>query len=68
MPAGSTRPGAQPLELIEAAWPSNRYVQPRTVDVHVARLRRELERLTGRPLIRTIRATGYAIDIDDGAD
>lgn len=55
------------LELIEAAWPSNRYVQPRTVDVHVARLRRELERLTGRPLIRTIRATGYAIDIDDGA-
>lgn len=56
------------LELIEAAWPSNRYVQPRTVDVHVARLRRELERLTGRPLIRTIRATGYAIDIDEGAD
>jgi two-component system phosphate regulon response regulator PhoB len=56
------------LELIEAAWPSNRYVQPRTVDVHVGRLRRELERLTGHPLIRTIRATGYAIDIDYGSD
>ena len=51
------------LELIEAGWPSNRYVHPRTVDVHVGRLRRSLERLTGRPLIRTIRATGYAIDI-----
>ncbi|WP_164923886.1 response regulator transcription factor [Sinorhizobium fredii] len=53
------------LELIEAAWPPNRYAQPRTVDVHIGRLRRALERLTGRPLIRTIRATGYALDIDE---
>ncbi len=55
------------LELIDAAWPANRYVQPRTVDVHVGRLRRSLERITGRILIRTIRATGYAIDIDKTA-
>lgn len=54
-------------ELIDAAWPANRYVQPRTVDVHVGRLRRSLERITGRILIRTIRAAGYAIDIDKTA-
>lgn len=54
-------------ELIEAAWPGGRYVQPRTVDVHVGRLRRALERLTGRTLIRTIRSTGYAIELDNTA-
>ncbi len=52
-------------ELIEAAWPGDRYVQPRTVDVHVGRLRRALERLTGRTLIRTVRSTGYAIEFDN---
>ncbi|ODR88409.1 response regulator transcription factor [Sinorhizobium alkalisoli] len=55
-------------ELIAAAWPSKRYVQPRTVDVHVGRLRRSLERLTGRTLIRTVRATGYAIEVDETSD
>ncbi|MQW86986.1 response regulator transcription factor [Sinorhizobium saheli] len=55
-------------ELIAAAWPPDRYVQPRTVDVHVGRLRRSLERLTGRTLIRTVRATGYAIEVGGGSD
>lgn len=49
-------------ELIEAAWPPNYYVQPRTVDVHVGRLRRSLEQMTGRNIIRTIRSTGYAAE------
>ncbi|MEY9324300.1 winged helix-turn-helix transcriptional regulator [Sinorhizobium fredii] len=52
------------LELIETAWPSGLFVQPRTVDVHVGRLRRSLERLSGRSMIRTVRATGYALDMD----
>jgi two-component system, OmpR family, phosphate regulon response regulator PhoB len=49
-------------ELIEAAWPPNHYVQPRTVDVHVGRLRRSLARLSGRDIIRTVRSTGYAAE------
>ncbi|NTJ63156.1 response regulator transcription factor [Agrobacterium rhizogenes] len=49
-------------ELIEAAWPPNYYVQPRTVDVHVGRLRRTLEQMTGRNIIRTIRSSGYSAD------
>lgn len=49
-------------ELIEAAWPANHYVQSRTVDVHVGHLRRILEKMTGRKIIRTVRSTGYAIE------
>ncbi|KXF79436.1 hypothetical protein ATN84_06995 [Paramesorhizobium deserti] len=49
-------------ELIEAGWPPNYYVQPRTVDVHMGRLRRLLEQMTGRSIIRTIRSTGYAVE------
>ncbi|MFJ6322212.1 MULTISPECIES: winged helix-turn-helix domain-containing protein [unclassified Rhizobium] len=49
-------------ELIEAAWPPNYYVQPRTVDVHIGSLRRMLEQMTGRNIIRTIRSTGYAAE------
>ncbi len=49
-------------ELIEAAWPATYYVQPRTVDVHVGRLRRMLRKMTGRNIIRTVRSSGYAVE------
>lgn len=49
-------------ELIEAAWPPNHYVQPRTVDVHMSHLRRLLMEMTGRNIIRTIRSSGYAAE------
>lgn len=49
-------------ELIEAAWPPNYYVEPRTVDVHIGRLRRMLEQMTGRNIIRTVRSSGYAAE------
>lgn len=50
-------------DLIEAAWPANHHVNARTVDVHIAKLRRALEETTGRTIIRTIRSTGYVADI-----
>jgi two-component system phosphate regulon response regulator PhoB len=52
-------------ELIEAAWPRHVFVEPRTVDVHVGRLRRELNRHGGPNLIRTVRSAGYAFDFSD---
>lgn len=52
-------------ELIEAAWPRNYYVQPRTVDVHIGRLRRLLKHMTGHDIIHTIRCSGYKADLDD---
>ncbi|MGN7733671.1 winged helix-turn-helix transcriptional regulator [Ensifer sp. 22564] len=53
------------LELIDAVWPPTLYVQPRTVDVHVGHLRRSLHRLAGRTFIRTVRSSGYAIEMEE---
>ncbi len=55
-------------ELVALAWPSRVFVEPRTVDVHVGRLRKLLMRGGGPDLIRTVRAAGYAIDRDAGED
>ncbi|MEM7669917.1 MAG: winged helix-turn-helix domain-containing protein, partial [Pseudomonadota bacterium] len=38
------------------------YVEARTVDVHVGRLRKALNRRGERDPIRTVRAAGYALD------
>ena len=46
-------------ELIEAAWPGNSHVSSRTVDVHIANLRRDMAATTGRTSIRTVRSSGY---------
>lgn len=50
-------------ELIAVAWPKSAFVEPRTVDVHIGRLRRALRRALGRDVIRTVPKEGYAIDI-----
>ncbi|MBX5106011.1 DNA-binding response regulator [Rhizobium lentis] len=50
-------------ELIGIAWPQRAFVEPRTVDVHIGRLRRALKRVLGRDVIRTVPKVGYAIDI-----
>ncbi|PDS99287.1 transcriptional regulator [Rhizobium sp. S9] len=50
-------------ELISIAWPQKAFVEPRTVDVHIGRLRRALKRALGRDVIRTVPKAGYAIDI-----
>ena len=50
--------------LLDAVWGANTYVEVRTVDVHVGRLRKAL-RLDGEPdLIRTVRSAGYALDTE----
>jgi len=48
--------------LIDAIWSHESEIDERTVDVHVLRLRKALNR-GGRPdLIRTVRSEGYALD------
>lgn len=50
--------------LLDRAWEPNIHVEPRTVDVHIRRLRKALN-ADGEPdLIRTVRSAGYAIDED----
>lgn len=47
--------------LLKTVWGDNIYVESRTVDVHIRRLRKSLNDF-GPDFIRTVRATGYAID------
>lgn len=49
-------------DLIRVAWPSNVYVGPRTVDVHISRLRKSLNQSAHNDVIRTVRLGGYALE------
>ncbi|PCI37862.1 MAG: phosphate regulon transcriptional regulatory protein PhoB [Rhodospirillaceae bacterium] len=50
--------------LLDLVWGRDVYVEDRTVDVHIRRLRKALNNDGGKDLIRTIRGEGYAIDVD----
>ena len=47
--------------LLKTVWGDNIYVESRTVDVHIRRLRKTLNQF-GPDYIRTVRASGYALD------
>ena len=49
-------------QLLDAIWGSDVYVEARTVDVHVGRLRKALNEKSERDPIRTVRSAGYALD------
>ena len=49
-------------QLLDRVWGNDVYVEIRTVDVHVGRLRRALNRRGDRDPIRTVRAAGYGLD------
>lgn len=53
--------------LLKNVWGDNIYVESRTVDVHIRRLRKSLNQF-GPDYIRTVRATGYSIDRGDGSE
>lgn len=48
--------------LMDAVWGPNTYVELRTVDVHVGRLRKALRISGAFDPIRTVRSAGYALD------
>jgi len=47
-------------------WGEDVYVEARTVDVHIRRLRMALNGEGSADLIRTVRAAGYALDATPG--
>jgi two-component system phosphate regulon response regulator PhoB len=51
--------------ILRAAWPSDVFVGPRTVDVHMGKLRKSLNGHGEPNLIRTVRSRGYALDLED---
>jgi two-component system phosphate regulon response regulator PhoB len=50
-------------QLLDAVWGSDVYVEARTVDVHIGRLRKALNLPQTDDPIRTVRAAGYALDV-----
>ena len=50
-------------QLLNAVWGSDVYVETRTVDVHIGRLRRALTTDDSLDPIRTVRSAGYALDV-----
>ena len=50
-------------QLLDAVWGSDVYVEARTVDVHVGRLRKALNLEGTVNPIRTVRSAGYSLDL-----
>ncbi len=50
-------------QLLDAVWGHDIYVELRTVDVHIRRLRKGLDPDGNMPeMIRTVRSAGYALE------
>jgi len=49
-------------QLLDGVWGRDVYIDERTVDVHVGRLRKALNRGRASDPIRTVRGAGYALD------
>jgi len=51
-------------QLLDAVWGSDVYVEARTVDVHIGRLRKALGVSDDDDPIRTVRSAGYSLDLE----
>jgi two-component system, OmpR family, phosphate regulon response regulator PhoB len=51
-------------EVLDAVWGRDIHVEPRTVDVHIRRLRRAMNAEGEIDIVRTVRAAGYALDTE----
>jgi two-component system phosphate regulon response regulator PhoB len=51
-------------QLLDGVWGRDIHVEPRTVDVHIRRLRKAVNGPGEEDLIRTVRSAGYALDAE----
>jgi two-component system, OmpR family, phosphate regulon response regulator PhoB len=51
-------------ELLDAVWGPDIHVEPRTVDVHIRRLRKSINGAEELDVVRTVRTAGYALDTE----
>ncbi len=51
-------------QLLDSVWGSDVYVEARTVDVHIGRLRKALNNDEEVDPIRTVRSAGYSLDVN----
>jgi two-component system phosphate regulon response regulator PhoB len=54
-------------DVLNAVWGRDIHVEPRTVDVHIRRLRKAINAPGETDIVRTVRAAGYALDTDSAA-
>lgn len=54
-------------QLLDSVWGRDVYVEQRTVDVHIRRLRKALNGDDLPDLIRTVRSAGYSLDLEQTA-
>ncbi len=54
-------------DVLNAVWGREIHVEPRTVDVHIRRLRKAINGPGEADIVRTVRAAGYALDLEDAA-
>lgn len=52
-------------QLLDSVWGHDTYIEPRTVDVHIRRLRKAMNLPGTTDLIRTVRSVGYALDLKE---
>ena len=52
-------------QLLDRVWGANVYVEERTVDVHIRRLRKALDGVSADDYIQTVRGAGYRFSIRD---
>ncbi len=52
--------------LLDGVWGRDSDIEPRTVDVHIRRLRKAINIEGTNDIIRTVRSAGYALDSDAG--
>ena len=51
-------------QVLDAVWGRDIHVEPRTVDVHIRRLRKAVNGPGEEDVIRTVRSAGYALDTE----
>jgi len=54
-------------QLLDHVWGRNAFLEERTVDVHILRLRKLLKPSGADNLVKTIRGAGYKLSADDGS-
>ncbi len=52
-------------QLLDRIWGSNVYIEERTVDVHIRRLRKALEPVAYDRMIQTVRGAGYRLSAEE---
>jgi len=52
------------FQLIDHVWGQSTYIDDRTIDVHIGRLRKQLEKSGHDRLIQTVRGSGYRFSVN----